>query len=130
MLKRITKPNEPISQNPRAHLGNLARTASTAAWGLSLMLTGCAIAPNTVRVQGQHISHLGQHFDGSGNHYGAELVNVTARWNFGHWFAEWGESLNLAQDTKRDWIDYCRGGICGSREVTTVSAGYEFRIKP
>lgn len=95
-----------------------------------LLLSGCAAAPNTVRTDVQHVSHLSQHFDGSDHNYGAELLNVTAQWRFGHWFAEVGESYNLSPESRTDWIDYCRGGICGNREITTVSAGYVFQVKP
>lgn len=97
---------------------------------LAGLLSGCAAAPNTVRTAVQHQSHLSQHFDGSRENLGAQLLNVTAQWRFGHWFAEVGESYNLSPDTRRGWVDYCRGGICGNRELTTVSAGYVFEVKP
>lgn len=97
---------------------------------MACLLSGCAAAPNTVRTAVQHQSHLSQHFDGSHQNLGAQLLNVTAQWRFGHWFAEVGESYNLSTDTRRGWVDYCRGGLCGNRELTTLSAGYVFEVKP
>ena len=77
------------------------------------------------------MSHISQHFGADRDNKGAQLLNVTAQWRLGHWFAELGESYNLSQDkeTKPNWVDYCRGGICGNREITTVSVGYVFEIK-
>lgn len=90
-----------------------------------LALTGCCLAPNTVRLQAEHVSHASQHMDGSHGHIGAELVGVVAHWQKGGWFANAEEAVNLSPaDGQR-----CIGGICGEREVFEAQVGYEFKLK-
>jgi hypothetical protein len=104
----------------------LARTAVRFAVGLApLLLAGCCLAPNTVRLQAEHISHATQHFDGSGCNFGAELVGVVAHWQFGGWFINGEEAYNLSQAPGVN----CPGGICGNREVFEAAAGYEWKTK-
>lgn len=90
-----------------------------------LLLQACCIAPNTLRIQGEHLSHASQHVDGTGGHVGAELVGIEAHWQFGHWFANLNESYNLSSADGHA----CLGGICGEREIFFGSAGYEFKLK-
>jgi hypothetical protein len=90
-----------------------------------LLLQGCALAPNSVRLQGEHISHASQHIDGSGGHMGAELVGVVAHWQTRGWFLNVEESYNLSPADGH----FCAGGICGNREVFQSQAGYEFKLK-
>lgn len=90
-----------------------------------LLLQGCCLAPNSVRLQGEHISHTSQHTDGSNGHIGAELVGVVAHWQNGGWFANAEEAYNLSPADGH----VCSGGICGNREVFEAAAGYEFQIK-
>jgi len=90
-----------------------------------LALSGCCLAPNTVRLQAEHISHASQHFDGTGRNFGAELVGVVAHWQVGHWFANAEEAYNFSQQPGVN----CPGGLCGNREVFEASAGYEWRVK-
>jgi hypothetical protein len=92
----------------------------------TLALSGCCLAPNTVRLQGEHVSHASQHIDGSGQNMGAELVGVVAHWQAGGWFANAEEAYNLSQSPGYN----CAGGICGNREVFEAQAGYEWRIRP
>lgn len=91
-----------------------------------LLLSGCCLAPNSIRTQVEHISHASQHMDGSHENMGAELVGIQAHWQVGHWFANAEESYNFSQSSGY----VCQGGICGNREVFQASAGYEWRIKP
>jgi hypothetical protein len=93
---------------------------------LPLLLTGCALAPNTVRLQGEHMSHASQHMDGTHGHIGAELVGVVAHWQRGGWFANAEEAYNVTSADKH----VCVGGICGEREVFEASFGLEFKIHP
>jgi hypothetical protein len=99
---------------------------------ISALLTGCALAPNTVRTDVSHMSHASQHFGPNRTNFGAQMLNVTAQWKLGHWFAEVGESYNVSSGmgTGTGWTYVCPGGICGPREITTVSAGYIFQVKP
>jgi hypothetical protein len=97
---------------------------------ITASLAGCALAPNTIRTDVEHLSHISQHFGADRTNYGAEMVGVTAQWRTkSGWFAEWGEHYNLGKGNGPGWTDSCAGGICGPREVTTVSAGYIFEIK-
>ncbi len=89
------------------------------------LLSGCCLAPDTVRLQGEHVSHASQHMDGSNGHIGAELVGVVAHWQSGSWFANAEESYNLSPADGHT----CNGGICGNREVFQAQAGYEWRVK-
>ena len=90
-----------------------------------LALTGCCLAPNTVRLQAEHISHASQHMDGTHGHIGAELVGLVAHWQTRGWFFNAEEAYNVSPaDGHR-----CIGGICGEREVFEAQAGYEWRVK-
>lgn len=88
-------------------------------------LSACCIAPNTVRVQAEHISHVSQHIDGSGRNIGAELVGVVAHWQTRGWFFNAEEAYNLSQSPGYQ----CQGGLCGNRETFEAQAGYEFKVK-
>lgn len=92
---------------------------------LPLALTGCCLAPNTVRLQAEHVSHASQHFDGTGQHMGAELVGVVAHWQTGGWFVNAEEAVNVSPADRQR----CIGGICGEREVFEAQVGYEWRLK-
>lgn len=91
----------------------------------SLTLSGCALAPNTIRLQGEHMSHASQHMDGTNGHIGAELVGLVAHWQTGGVFLNVEESYNLSPADGHA----CIGGICGEREVFQAQAGYEWRLK-
>lgn len=93
---------------------------------LALIVSGCALAPDTVRLQGEHVSHASQHMDGTNGHIGAELVGLVAHWQRGPVFLNVEESYNLSPADGHA----CIGGICGEREVFQAQAGYEWRIKP
>jgi hypothetical protein len=102
------------------------RFAPLGACAAILALTGCAaLLPNTLRLQGEHLSHASQHMDGTRGHIGAELVGVVAHWQTGGWFANAEESYNLSPADGH----LCVGGICGEREVFQAQAGYEWRVK-
>ncbi len=89
-------------------------------------LTGCCLAPTTVRVQAEHVSHASQHMDGTHGHVGAELVGVVAHWQAHGWFLNAEEAYNLSPADGH----LCSGGICGEREVFEAQAGYEWRMRP
>lgn len=92
-------------------------------------LAGCALSPNTVRVQGEHMSHIGQHFGGNQSHFGAEYAEVIARWQIHGAYVDVGQGYNLSSGIGVVAGDACAGGICGPRELTTVAVGYEWRLK-
>jgi hypothetical protein len=95
-------------------------------FGLLAWLSGCALAPDTIRLQGEHMSHASQHIDGTNGHMGAELVGIVAHWQTGGWFVSAEESYNFSPADGH----ICNGGICGNREVFQAQAGYEWRLRP
>lgn len=98
-----------------------------AAASISLIaaLAGCALAPDTIRVEGEHVSHLTQHFGPDRAHIGAELVGVVARWQSGGAFIDVAEAWNFSPADGH----VCDGGICGCRETFTAAVGYIWRVK-
>jgi hypothetical protein len=93
-----------------------------------LALAGCALAPNSIRPEFEHLSHLTQHFHSDGYpNYGADMVNVIAHWDIAHAYIEVGEGINLDRH-------YCDtnsiGEIQGPREQFTARIGYVFQVRP
>jgi len=95
-----------------------------------MSLSGCAVAPNTVRTDLTHLSHIGQHFGGNQTNYGAQYAEVIARWQVHGAYVDVGQGYNLSRGMGSGWREVCPGGICGPRELTTVAIGYEWRIRP
>lgn len=93
--------------------------------GCVLLFGGCAVLPNTVRLQAEHVSHISQHIDGSDGHMGADLVGVVAHWQVKGWFVNAEEAYNFSPADGHP----CDGGICGNREVFQAQAGYEWKLK-
>lgn len=96
---------------------------------ICLLLAGCALEPNAVRLQGVHQSHIGQHFGGNQTNYGAQYAEVVARWQVKGAFVDLGQGYNLSPGLHNDWTMSCPGGLCGPRELTTLAIGYEWRLK-
>lgn len=94
-----------------------------AAWVVTL--SGCALAPNTIRTEVEHISHMSQHFGPDRTNMGSESINVIARWDLGHAYIEAGEGYNISPADGHE----CIGGLCGPREMFTAAVGYSFTVK-
>lgn len=93
---------------------------------LALGLSGCALAPQALRLEADHVSHLTQHapLTDHPTNYGYDSVNVVAHWTHSHWYLDVSEGAVLeACDA-----DYC-GALAGPREVFTARAGYEFPLR-
>ena len=94
----------------------LALTAAAA-------LSGCALAPNTVRTEVEHISHASQHLGiargvcgaGSGN-CGGEILAVEAHWQARGWFLDASEGYAIER-------------LDGLHEVFSARVGYEFAVR-
>ncbi|HEV7611367.1 MAG TPA: hypothetical protein VGO37_05785 [Steroidobacteraceae bacterium] len=91
--------------------------------------SGCAIVPNTVRVEFDHSSHMTQHapFSNAGTNYGSNVANVLAHWDTpGKTFIEIGEGVSL----DRRWKDTnsC-GDVIGPREQFSLRIGKTFQLK-
>lgn len=93
---------------------------------IALNLSGCALAPNTIRTEVSHLSHLSQHFGDHRTNMGAEYAQVIAQWRWGGLYAEVGEGYNVSPSDDQ----VCMGGICGPRELTTATVGYVFQVRP
>lgn len=91
----------------------------------TLPLSGCALAPNTVRTEVEHISHVSQHFGADRTNMGSESLNVIAQWRLGNAYIEAGEGYNLSPADGQP----CNGGLCGPRELFTAAVGYSFEVK-
>jgi len=93
---------------------------------VGISTTSCALAPNTVRTEVEHISHVSQHFGADRTNIGAETVNVIAQWRRGGAYLDIGEGVNVSPADGQP----CNGGLCGPREVFTASVGYIWQVKP
>jgi hypothetical protein len=94
---------------------------------LCTLLCGCALEPNAVRLEGEHISHVSQHFGEDKTNCGTELVNAVAHWRLGnHGYLDVSEGYNLNKPDGQ----VCDGGICGPREVFQARVGYEITLRP
>lgn len=93
---------------------------------LPVLLTSCALAPNTVRTEITHLSHLSQHFGSHRTNFGAQYAQVVAQWRWRGLYAEIGEGYNISPARGDD----CAGAICGPRELSTATVGYVFEVKP
>jgi len=93
-----------------------------------LALSACAIVPNSIRPEFEHMSHLSQHLSAAHTNYGANIVNVVAHWDTpAHTYIELAEGIDLDRHY-RDINSY--GDIIGSREEFTARIGYVFQVKP
>ena len=90
------------------------------------LLCGCAIAPDSVRPEIQHMSHLTEHFGRNQSEYAVNMVNAVAHWDLKpHAYFEIAEGYNISPH----WTQYNSfGEIVGSREETSVRIGYVFEI--
>lgn len=94
-----------------------------------LTLAGCALEPNAIRFEGEHVSHLTQHFGADPTSYGFDALNIEAHYQLKHAFLDISEGYVLnARDLKTNGP--CYGGLWGPREVFTLRAGYEIPLKP
>ena len=62
-----------------------------------LSLSGCCLAPNSVRPELQHLSHASQHapFTSHPTNYGANTLELMAHWDLPHAYVEIGEGIAL-----------------------------------
>ena len=96
---------------------------------LAALCSGCALAPNTIRPELEHISHLTQHFGSNQTRYGADIVSVVAHWDTPHHtFIEIGEGIDIDKRTQYKGEQQC-GEIMGPREQFTARIGYTFTVK-
>jgi hypothetical protein len=104
----------------------LMAVAATAA------LYGCVLAPNSLRPEVEHMSHLSQHqpFTDEPNSWGVQMVNIIAHWDLPHAYIEIGEGFALNAKSPTPWDGAPRyGEIVGNREQFTARAGIIIPLK-
>lgn len=82
-----------------------------------LLLSGCALEPNALRVEGSHTSHLFQHFDGTPevDRHCYDMVGVAAHWQKRGAYFDAGEY-------------YSPDGLDNRHEVFEAKLGYEWKL--
>lgn len=97
--------------------------AISAALAAAFLLQGCAVLPNTVGPELEHMSHATQHepFTSHPTNYGSEILNFTAEW--------------ARDDGTGPRLDISEGAvigpdeIAGPREQFSARFGWRFRIR-
>ena len=95
---------------------------------LFLGLTGCALMPDTIAPEIEHMSHATQHEPLTNNptHFGVEIVQVTGTWNLSkNIYLELSEGIAL---DRRDAYGPSYGEVYGPREQFTGKIGYKFEV--
>jgi hypothetical protein len=95
---------------------------------IPLTLSACAVMPDTVRTEFEHISHATQHrpFTDTPTKYGANMANLVLHWDLPKRFTvELAEGIDLDRHY-RD-TNSC-GEIMGPREEFTARIGYSFKV--
>jgi hypothetical protein len=94
---------------------------------LTRCLGGCALAPDSVRPELRHLSHLTQHapFTDAPTRYGADTVGVYAHWDLPHRaFVEVGDGVSLDHH-----YSYGYGEVLGPREQFEARVGFDIRVR-
>ena len=93
-----------------------------------LAVDACVMAPDSVRPELEHMSHLTQHepFTDRPTKYGSDLVNVVAHWDTpAHTYFEIAEGISI---DRRDRWTQSYGELVGPREEFSAHIGYVFII--
>lgn len=82
---------------------------------LTCLLSGCALLPDSVRPELEHLSHATQHepFTDHPTNYGAEIAGLMLHWDLPHAYLEVGEGYSLDP----------RSEILGPREQFSARIG-------
>ena len=89
-------------------------------------LSGCAVLPNTIAPEFEHMSHATQHapLTEHPTRYGANIAQVTAQWDYGRAYVSLSEGIDLNRH-----YPYSYGEIEGPREQFTARIGYRFTVR-
>jgi hypothetical protein len=98
---------------------------STKAGLLCLLLSGCALAPDRVNIEAQHVSHLSQHFGPDPTNLGYEFLGVDVHWQAGRLGVDVAEGavLGTCVDSATG-IYNCNGALAGPRETFNARVDY------
>lgn len=97
--------------------------------GVAVACSGCAVLPDTISPEIEHMSHATQHEPLTNNptHYGIEIAQVTAHWDLTkHLYLDLSEGIAL---DKRSPYGEAYGEIMGPREQFTGKIGYTFSVR-
>lgn len=101
-------------------------------WSIVLLtllgVDACVVAPDSIRPELEHMSHLTQHepFTSHPTKYGSDVINVVAHWDTPkHTYFELAEGVSI---DKRDRWTQSYGELVGSREEFTARIGYVFVV--
>lgn len=83
---------------------------------IALMLSGCSLMPDAIPLEAQHLSHISQHFDGSGQNLGAQTISTGVRWR--------------RHGVVIDVLDGWTSGIDGRHEVFSARISTEISLHP
>lgn len=97
--------------------------------GAALCLTGCALEPNAVRFEAEHVSHISQHFGPNPTEYGFDAVSIVAHWQYSHVYLDVSDGINVSPALK-GVVGPVYGALGGPRETFQARAGYEIALKP
>lgn len=95
----------------------------------ALALTGCALEPNSLRVEAEHVSHVSQHFGPDPTNLGFNAVMLEAHWQQGHAFLDVSEGINISPRLD-SVVGPVYGALAGPREIFQAKAGWEIPLKP
>lgn len=93
---------------------------------LPLLLTGCALVPNSIRPEIEHMTHISQPEAISHPKYAADIASVVVHWDLPKRFTlEVAEGVVL--QPRSSPISYAE--IVGPREQLSLRVGYVFTLK-
>ncbi len=94
-----------------------------------LTFAGCALVPDSVRPEIDHLSHVSQHepFTNAPTNDGADLVWLLAHWDLKPAYVEIGEGYSLNRGTAGPGVGY--GEIGGPREQFTARFGVVIPVR-
>ncbi len=94
-----------------------------------LVIHGCALVPDSVRPEFEHMSHVSEHptFTDDPQHFGSEIVSVVAHWDTPkHTYVEIAEGIALDRHYAPG-NEY--GELIGPREQFSLRIGYVFDLR-
>ena len=94
---------------------------------LAVLLQGCVLAPDSIRPEVEHMSHVSQHFTSDhtyySGHYGANTAEIVAHWDLPHAYIEVGEGIPLDKHWRAVGVEGY-GEIEGPRDQFIARAGF------
>lgn len=98
--------------------------------GAVLCLSGCALEPNAVRFEAEHVSHISQHFGPNPTEYGFDAISLVAHWQYAHAYLDVSEGINVSPEFDGNRVvGPVYGSLAGPRETFQARAGYEFKLR-